>query len=233
MLSKGRKSCINMTEIFTFLYEEGITTDPVPPVYLSLSNTNIACDGNSLTVFPNNTSNYPFYLKQKPLLSTATVHNFGKGGQWMSMMIADAVTQVDAVLDPTKVNILIVWEVINAFFDPAIGGNKQNVYNEFVQYCQARKAAGWYVVVLTSPAITRHDWPYGVARVLQQYVNDVNKLIRTNYKTFADQIVDVALDSRFATWNPTYFSIDEVHLSVNGYQLIAELVYQELQKIPS
>lgn len=106
----------------------------------------LTCDGNSLTSGVGATpgvSDYPTVLSG--LIGGGwTLSNFGVSGQTTQAMSADAATQVDPTLRPAK-NVLIAWEVTNDLF---FGATAEGARDNFRAYCAARRATGWYVIVL-------------------------------------------------------------------------------------
>ena len=103
-------------------------------------------DGNSLTAGLGSTGGrtYPAQvLSQLPMYDGT---NFGVNGQTTTQMASDAASQIDPLVSPA--NILIAWEIRNEI---VVGGaTAQQAYDRFVSYCQARRAAGWQVIVLTA-----------------------------------------------------------------------------------
>jgi hypothetical protein len=117
---------------------------PTPPTAKQ-----VIFDGNSLTRgYGASTSNdYPSQTLRL-LGSQWTGQNFGVDGQTTAQMASDAATQIDPLYNTTNYaqNVLVAWEVTNDLY---FGGDATNAYNRFVSYCQARRAAGFKVVVLT------------------------------------------------------------------------------------
>jgi len=174
-------------------------------------------DGNSLTVgyvaFPGMTD---AALPQIPSLWRG--YNFGASGQTIEQMAADAATQIDPLYNAAaSKNVLVAWEGTNALQTLQ---NPTTVYNDTVSYCQARRAAGWQVVIATI-------LPRTAAGTYANFEADrqtVNTNIRTNYAAFADALADVGNDATIgvtgASNNVTYYS-DKTHLTTAGYAIVA------------
>lgn len=181
----------------------------------------IVFDGNSLTVgyvaFPAMTD------VALPQVSGGfwRAYNLGISGQTIEQMATNAATKVDPLYNTSaSKNILSCWEGTNAL--QALQ-NPTTVYNDIVGYCQARRAAGWRVVIVTILPRTAAGTYAGFEADRQT----VNAAIRANYATFADAIADVGADATIgapgASNNVTYYS-DKTHLTTAGYAIAATLI---------
>jgi lysophospholipase L1-like esterase len=141
-------------------------------------------------------------------------------------MIAAATTSVDPRLSPLwPRNVLVIWGGTN---DMNAGATGAATYANLVAYCNARRAAagaaGLKIVVLTTIARTLtaiSDAQFEIDRLAY------NALIRANYATFADALVDIATDTHFdapADTNDTTYYVDKTHLTVAGYAIVAAAV---------
>jgi len=120
---------------------------------IDLTDAVIVCDGNSLTAGGyGGTYTYPQLLSQQSGFETADFYNFGVSGQQTSQMSSDAASQIDVLINGSVENILIAWEVGNDIY---YNGDATAAYTRFRDYCLARQAAGWRVIVLTCPARTQ------------------------------------------------------------------------------
>lgn len=141
--------------------------------------------------------------------------NFGVGGQTSTDMSADAATQIDPLLnDGRPLHILVAWEIANDYHVSFA----QRMAN-FWAYCDARKAAGWQVVVLTLIAS---------AGVPEEDRTPINAAVRADWADHADALADVALDPRIgaagAEYNPTYYVDPWVHMIAAGKAIVAGIV---------
>ena len=156
----------------------------------------------------------PLLIRPTIRLKVSAIDNVAVAGKTTAQLITDALTKVDPLFVSGKRNIVIFWEGTN---DLGNNHDPTTTYNNIVTYCNARRAAGFKVIVLT--IIARN--------VNAQFEADrlmVNANLRANWTTFADGLVDVGADSRFQ--NPLDGNIytDGTHLTTLGNQAIAQLV---------
>lgn len=134
-------------------------------------------------------------------------------------MSADAATQIDAYRQAGRPNIVIVLEGTN---DLGMLQDATAVYDNLVAYCNARRAAGFKVVIGTIPPSVFFN---GVQETRRQ---TVNTNLRANWATFADALADFAADSRLSNnLNSTYYT-DGTHWTQAGCQAAAEIVAMAL-----
>lgn len=151
--------------------------------------------------------------------------NFAVSGQQTYAMAADAATQIDPLYDPERSrNLLLVWEITNHISHTTETATE--IYEELRDYCLARQAVGWEVVVFTCMARSSSRGDYESVR------QAVNTLVRDNWATFADALVDIGADATLGTptayLNTTYFQGDEIHLTPAGQTLVATLVAEQV-----
>ena len=137
-------------------------------------------------------------------------------------MSADAAAEIDPLLaTPHERAVLVAWEWLN---DPADVSARMA---HMVAYCQARRAAGWQVIVLTNTS-NANEVPMDVA--------DATAYIRANWPSFADGLADVAVDPRIGAAgqyaDPAYF-VDGVHMTSAGYGIVAGIVKTAIEGLPS
>ncbi len=189
-----------------------------------------ACDGDSLTEgygLPA-TDNYPYQLWER-LGSNAAYRlvNDGVAYDTLANMVSAAASNIDTlyIADYTK-KICFIWGGTN---DIAAGANDATVYDNLVAYCQARRAIGWKVVVLTM--LPRIDF----SAPKEAYRIAFNAAVRTNWASFADAIVDVGGDSRIGDpgdyADTTYYEPTGVHLNKTGYGVVADLAYAAIASL--
>jgi lysophospholipase L1-like esterase len=104
-------------------------------------------------------------------------------------------------------------------------------YTTYADLCQTLRDQGWLVGAYT--LLPRGDV---VASSLQKHYRmyaQFNKLIRQGYHLFADFLVDIASDPRIGfpgcENDTTYFNADKVHLTDQGYAIIAGLTKSALE----
>lgn len=202
------------------------------PVYLDSSlwrkkpkTLSLVLDGNSLTAFVGYPGMLPALLRPG---FTTTIINYAVSGQTTINMLSDAVTQIDTTANKAKsYNILFMWEGINDLF---FGATANAAYNRIVEYCNGRRAYGFKVLVGTLTPRTNAGTPsdYEAKRL------EVNTLIRANYTTFSDGMVDIGGDANLgatgASNNTTYY-YDLVHMTTAGNQIVAGLVASTVNSI--
>lgn len=193
-----------------------------------ISGSVIVCDGNSLTygyLSTNpSTKSYPALLAADSAFSSATIYNKGVNAQTTLDMISDATSDID----PNRgsgVNILIAWEVGNDIY---YNGSASGAVTNFWNYCDARRAKGWKVYVLNCPPRSQTTSFGDNPTAYQTKLTTANGLIASGWRSHADGFIDVASDSRFSGYSPTYYNADNVHYTDAGYQVIKDLVKSAL-----
>lgn len=213
-----------------------------PSRFIDLNNANIVNDSNSLgailgqpvagatSYYGDIDDPYPVQLEAQLKLSYSgiTIKNYGVGGQNMDNMIADAPTQIDPLIQSGRPNILICWEITNSINSSST--TTTVAYNREVQYCTARRAAGWTVVTMTA---LRREGSLGGQTIanFNARLNTVNASMRANWPTFADALFDVAAIPEFATINATYF-LDLIHLNQAGHKRLVAGLIPVLKRLP-
>jgi hypothetical protein len=197
-----------------------------------LSNANIVIDGNSLTSTSVQFGGTPFPTQMKGIEpfknNNSTIRSYGVGGQNIDEMSSDAAAQIDTSISSNKRNILIVWEITNQL---AASKNPRTVINKLWTYCDARKSAGWTVIVLTS--LPRNS-DLGVNYNLATYNADLliaNNYVIAEYATHAAAYIDVRTENCLSNYSNSCFANDGVHLSNSGYLAVANLVKNKIIEI--
>lgn len=191
----------------------------------------ILCDGNSLTRGFNLTAPESYPSQLLALMGGAayiqdTYINRGVDGQTTADMLVDAATEIDAKRSKWADAAVVCWEQTNDI--GAAGATGVTAYDNIVTYCTDRRTAGFKVVVMT--CIARGD--AGWTGTMETHRTTSNQSIRDNWATFADGIVDLALDSRFTNpLNTTYFQADKIHLTAAGYAVVAALVKAKIDEV--
>lgn len=193
----------------------------------------ILCDGNSLTVGQHGGAQATYPIKLGALRPSDTVTNKGVDAQTTAQMMADAVSDIDALF--TAGAWVICWEGTNDIY---FNASAETAYTNLSTYCADRQAAGFKVAVLT--ILPRNDFPGSSSLPSDQKTNHdsrratVNTNLRANWATFADALVDVAADAALDDeTDTTYFYTDLVHLNDAGYARVAALVNTALSSASS
>lgn len=187
-----------------------------------LHNAKIICDGNSITQgMDRPETDYPRQLNDR--LNTlgygVTVINLGVSGQTTAHMLNDAVRQVDWLYDPTRLNVLIAMEGGNHIY---FGATPQSASATFAKYCMARRAAGYQVIVIdTFPRANGYPPGYDRVNVYAADLLEYNRLIRTNWRDFADYHFDARFQIPEFDLGAAYYLPDRIHPNRQGNARIA------------
>lgn len=181
----------------------------------ALADKLLLCDGNSMT-FTGPTSAWPTKIADY-IGPSWLIRNIAVSGQTTQQMAADAASEADSQFSALRSRcILVAWEGRNDMVVNGITGAQ--AFANMKAYCQARRAAGWKVVVLTMLPTTAVD---------ETHRGDYNTPIRATWRTFADGLADVAADPRIGdagdALDTTYF-YDGTHMTDAGYAIIAQTV---------
>ncbi len=189
----------------------------------------VVFDGDSLTRgygLNITTDSYPYQLRSS--LSGYTYDVEGANGESLSTMLANAPTNIDPLYNSRRTkNIVVIWGGINDFIWDS--KTAAQVYADTVSYGQARRAAGWKVVVVTT-------LPTGNASAPADYETKrttLNANILANWNTFADAIADPGADATIGQTsspnNTSYYQSDKTHLTAVGATIVANLVKAAIQ----
>lgn len=211
---------------------------------LSTSDLVIVFDGDSLTRGFNNAQIEQYYPKEVDAYltgksNTKEFYSYGVGGQSTVQMINDANTQIYPKAQTGKENVLIAWEDVNAILND--GRTAQQNFDDFETYFAGAKAAGFQHCVLITGYYPR-ELENGTYHNTSWTQNDFDKqhdyfeLVKNaniNNQSWDYHIdlrnVDGIGGPRDQTINANFS--DSVHLFASGYDLVADKVIQELNKI--
>lgn len=143
--------------------------------------------------------------------------NYGDNGIYLTTMASQAATQVDPLIGTGIGNILVVFAGTNDICLNNVSG--ATCYTNLKNFCNARTAAGWIVVVVSM--LPRGTTQNEIDR--QVYNND----IRNNWMTFAQGYCDVetlAMGAPGANTNTTYYYTDQIHPNATGHTDLAGLI---------
>lgn len=156
-----------------------------------------------------------------------TVQNVAVSGKLLTAMATDAPTLVDAKFVAGIENICMIWGGTNDLAG-SLSVTANSLYGTLVSYHDARHAAGFKTVAFT--ILPRADSTAGIS-TFETRRTDLNTLIRNNWRTFADALVDVANDpvmgAAGTSTNTTYYA-DGTHPTNAGYARIAQFVREAL-----
>jgi lysophospholipase L1-like esterase len=203
-----------------FVWGARIDEGATPKRYYSPCEGYLAFVGDSLTYGAGTSPGTNAYPKRimdgyNGFFHVQDTYNYGVAGYKTRDILNDWATVNVATTAQNKY--LAVWIGTN---DIMSGLDVTLTHASLAAYCRKARAAGWKVFVLT--AIARGDVPQTNSTRLIY-----NDLIRNNYPSYADFLVDVAADQRFATpvtAATDVYSADLTHLTPYGYQQIAGMV---------
>ena len=215
----------------------------VAPISFKAANTQAVFDGNSLVfgVGSSGGNNLPAQVAALgPINSGLTFTNTAVSGQTINDMRARGAEFVDVKYDPSKSNVLVLWEGTNSICNsPARTG--MEAIGDMIAYVAERRAAnpGWKIVLLTT--IPRYYMQGVTSAVGNAQLVIYNNYILANYKAMdIDAVVDVRSNPVFtyagaASMPPEmtpYSSDGHTHLNNAGYALIAAMVAPVLRRLP-
>ncbi len=184
----------------------------------------IVCDGDSLTLGSQSSSaDKPYPALVKFILGSTkwTVTNLGVNSQSLVTCVANAAANVDSLYNAgNTTNICVLWAGTN---DIQLNSRTAaQVYADTITYGQARQAAGWKVVVLTT-------LPRQNSAAFETTRQTLNASIRANWATFADALADVGNDAALgpnaaASTDLRYYAADQIHCIDTGYEHVAQVV---------
>ncbi len=155
---------------------------------------------------------------------TRTMSLWASGDDWenlglVSLTTAQLQARAAADVDPRylagRYSVCVFWEIGN---DLWYGASQADAYTHLVDYCTARRAVGFRVVVLTCLPRFNGSTPasYETDRLA------INTLIRANWTSYADALADVALATGLDS--SSYYPGDGIHLNTAGYAIVAATV---------
>lgn len=146
--------------------------------------------------------------------------NFAANVQTTTDMIADAAAQIDPLAHESAIrNVLVAWEITNELYG---GVSAATAIANFKTYCAARRAAGWYVIVITVLPRTESGGSFTNAKRL---TCNAELLDPVNLGVYWDAVADTTVDARLEDeTNTTYFQADQIHLLAAGDKIVGGLV---------
>lgn len=161
--------------------------------------------------------------------------NHGWDGSTMGM-IDTATGPIDGYLDLRRPqNVAVLWCICNTLSDA--GGTSftaATAHAAYKTWCDARKAAGWPIVLVLNCIPRKDATAMGIAGFETKRQN-FNALLAADH-SFADGLVDLTADPAFDTLNDadnlTYYDADKEHLTPAGYARIAALVTAKISALP-
>jgi hypothetical protein len=229
---------------------------PTPPTTIDAASSDVVMvfDGDSLTLGTGGTGGqyYPNEVNTHYVstFNSKTFNSFGVGGQSLRNMLSDVDTQIYPLAVEGKENILVVWEEANAIlqldngYDNSAKVTAQENYDDMVTYCQGAKTAGFQHCIVVTGYLPRKSangnyeisgynvYPSSVD-TMEEYCNLIKNA------TISSVPWDYHVDLRDAAniggvkgqqKDATYFT-DYIHLTNAGYDIVAQNVITEINKI--
>lgn len=174
----------------------------------------IIADGNSLTNtdYSDGATSWVWYLAQAYF--DWRIVNVACAGKTTPHQAERAPIYVDRLYEPGA--ICIMWEVTNDLF---FGASPAQAVSNLRAYCQARRTVGFRVLTLT--VLPRRAADFEALRT------EANRLLRSQWREFADGLIDVAGDvvgQSGQNEDVTYYLPDGTHLNNAGEQRVAAMV---------
>jgi hypothetical protein len=221
----------------------------------------VKCIGNSLTAgtgastgvvsYPNTSTNgyakhgnkdYPSQLLDLYPSDDVLVRQDAYPGRTLTQINSEISRMTMATFDPAShpKRVALVWEVTNELSQNLAAnvvsinaGTTPAAYTSLVTACNTLRSQGWVVGVLT--CLPRSDNTAANDVLYFRAYQHINQLIRKNWPDFADVLVDVAADPRLGypgcETNTMYFDADLVHMTNEGYRVVAGIVKRALDPI--
>lgn len=192
----------------------------------------IVFEGDSLTEGDQAFANaYPTVL-MAALTGNHDWINTGVSGQTLATMATDRAAQIDPFYSAGIArNVCVMWGGTN---DMSTAGGNQTAATTLTRYyahADALRTAGFSTIGLTM--LPRSD--AGIPGDFNTKRATFNTDVRANWASHLDALVDVAADTRIGddgdSDDLTYYAADKVHLTIAGYQIIADLVAPALAAV--
>ena len=199
---------------------------------IDLTKANIVVDGNSLSYGQTASNSWPEELGLISGFEQALIRNYAVGGQTTLNMASDIHDQIHTKQIDGKVNILVLWEMLNHIGQS--GSSVNTVFNDFKNLCLGSQQAGWdYVVVINNIAVDKDPKSHYNAVQLSNVVQQLSDRLDSEYKDFSDAVVDLNSMPEFQdAHNESIYNPDLVHLTELGYKTIAIEVGKVLKSLP-
>lgn len=184
--------------------------------------TGFVFDGDSLTWGYDGGSGQiaPTYPMQVGMATGLPVTNLGVSGRTLATMLADYDTNAGPAKTDTK-NTLVILAGINDLL--STGATDATLQGLIQSYCAKAKTSGYKVMVGTVTPTA--DTGAGYTPQMETYRLAYNTWLRSNYRTFADGLVDFAsVPALSDPTNATYFFADKLHFTPAGASSAAQAV---------
>lgn len=172
-----------------------------PRAALTASNVSVLGVGNSHMFGEGSTSGMAWFSQLAAMFPALTFVNTGIGGQRIQSMIDNIATQVYQRLVSGKINIIFAQEFGNEMANN--GRDAAAAHAKWVTYCNMIRTYAannnrkvYLITVGLHPSGAAATYAETLARIAS--VQAANALIRTNYRSYCDQFIDLAAHQPFA-----------------------------------
>jgi lysophospholipase L1-like esterase len=186
----------------------------------------IVCHGDSLTYgsFLQDPTTQCFPVQLNSILGSSwDIYNQGLAGEPLSFLLGVAFERIDPLYRSFRSqNWVIIWAGVNDMlgFNPSTPDTPAVVYNNLKTYCNQRKAIGFKVMVATLPPSSYA----GTAASYESSRLSFNSMVRANYISFADEILDIGGDHNLGNpANTATNTIDGLHFNATSCLTIAKM----------
>lgn len=181
---------------------------------------NIAFEGDSMT------SGYPTTQAIGDRISPVTFFgypankfNFGSAGKNLRWLVDNPIGSVNVGLSPyAGLHIFVLWFGTNDVWQHTDPGLMESYYRAV---CNHARQAGYNKII----ACTLQSCYHNDGETTEAVRLDFNARIRANWADFADALADfggnVTIGASGAATNTNYFQLDLIHMTVEGYNIVA------------
>lgn len=182
---------------------------------------NIVLDGNSLFYYY--TSADIISMLATMGITSGNYINVSISGKDTQQLIAEAPAKVDALYDPIFVNknVVVLCEGTNDITRHTL--DAATAYAHIKSYGQARKAAGFKVVVMTITPRTIPAQNEAIRLSVNQMIRDALAADETWIDGIADVASDMIIGQTGQNTNTTYYA-DGLHFTPAGYPIISTYI---------
>jgi len=184
----------------------------------------VVCSTDSLTAgagASSSATSYPSDLAALLGQGWSAVNNGVSGRKVSTVLPTDPQTAVSLYDSAKTTHVACLFGLTN---DIGQGTETPAVlYARYVSWCGVWRAAGYKTVAFTVPHFAYGaGQPRSGSALFDPVADAVNALIRSNWRSFADALVDIASDPRFADeTNQAVRSSDNGHFNDAGYAILA------------
>jgi len=179
-----------------------------------MANAQIVFEGDSRTLEEDNIWPSLVYSYIEPRFGLTLGYNNNVSTMGGIAEIESRSAALDATIIPDVANILVLLIGVNDRLSAAA-----TIHSDLSSYCTDRQTAGWYVALCTEIIGTSDGWD-------TTYL-EYNTLIRANWESYADRLIDLGANPLLSSWSLDYYK-DTLHPNEAGNRVIASVVIPEI-----